>query len=133
MEGLRGLAERPQRRLATLRPLRAQISSLGTPFFLSTGPGGETPTFLIFLKLPLATVTLEVSSTLSQLQSVGPCPSYHTLPSPEQTTVHFLYKRFTTGKQIRGNKNKQRGNYEDKGNLLQPLSESLIIFFSKLD
>lgn len=132
VNGPSGLAEHPLGRLATLRPLSAHISSFGSLFFLSTGPG-EKPTRLACLKPPSATAVSEASSTLSQLQSVGPRPSCHTLPSPKQTTVHFLYKRFTTGKQIRGNKNKQRGNYRDKGNRLQPPSKRLIIFFSKLD
>lgn len=91
---LSGLAEQPLGRLSTLRLLRPQTSSLNTGLFLSNGLRMQ-PAFLSCLKLPSVTLAIEVSSILSQLQSVGGCHSYHTLPSPEQTTVHFLYHQET--------------------------------------
>ena len=58
-------------------------------------------------------------------------PSDHTRPSPELAHSPFSFKRFTTRKQIRGNKNKQRGNYQDKGNLSQPLKLTSSYFHFK--
>lgn len=80
-------------------------SSLSTQFALPTGPRRQ-PGSCHQPPLPAGQPQCEQS------------PSHHTPPSPNTPTGHFLSKSFTTRKQIRGNKNKQRANYQDKGDLL---------------
>ena len=72
----------------------------------------------------LASAARELAPPGRQLQSEPAGPPHPTQPLRARARG-ALSKSFTTRKQIRGNKNPQRANYQDKGNLLQPLEENL--------
>ena len=58
----------------------------------------------------------------------APWPATTPDPAQSKPTVRFLSKAFITRKQIRGNKNKQPENYQDKGGLAQPLQPASSCF-----